>query len=372
MQEIAMIDSVERYIRGEMLPEERIFFEQLRKTNPAVDQLVVEHSLFLNKMNVFGETKNLKAGLQEIHDNLYELGSIHEESETRVVRLWRRYKRVVAVAASIAGVTALSISGLVSHLSPKADNRYVEQLSRKVSMLEKKQDNLSNTITAKINEVKSNRLAADGPAKVGGTGFLIDGKGWLITNAHVVENATAVSVQNNKGQEFNAKIIFIDINSDLAFLKIADESFKPFSALPYGISKVSADLGEQIFTLGFPRDEIVYGEGYMSAKTGYGGDTLACQIAVAANPGNSGGPVLNKNGEVVGVLSTRQVKAQGVVFAIKSKNIFRALDVLKNDSTRNDVSVSDLKISTNSTLKGMDRVQQIKKIEDFIFIVKSY
>ena len=160
----------------------------------------------------------------------------------------------------------------------------------------------------------------------------------------------------------------MDPASDLALLKIDDEDFKPYNSLPYGISRNSADLGEQIFTLGYPRDEIVYGEGYMSAKTGFEGDTLACQIAVAANPGNSGGPVLNKNGEVVGILSTRQIQAQGVVFAIKSKNIFKAIDQLK----ATDSSFAGLKIQTVSSLKAMDRVQQIRKIEDCIFIVKSY
>jgi len=150
-------------------------------------------------------------------------------------------------------------------------------------------------------------------------------------------------------------------------LKIDDEDFKPFASLPYSISKSGAELGEQIFTLGFPRDEIVYGEGYMSAKTGYDGDTLACQIAVAANPGNSGAPVMNKNGEVIGVLSARQLQAQGVVFAIKSKNIFRTLDSLRSDS-----SIANIKVPSASSLKGLDRVQQIKKMQDYIFIVKSY
>jgi S1-C subfamily serine protease len=372
MQETIMLDTIERYIRGEMLPEERVFFEQLRKSNPDVDQMVVEHTIFLNQMNKFGERKNLQNSLNEIHDKLFESGAIKPAEGAKIVRLWKKYKRVIAVAASIAGLTALSISGLISHISPKADNKYVEQLSRKVSILEKQQNNLNKTLSQKIDEDKSQKSLPEVPAKLGGTGFLIDGKGWIVTNAHVVENANSVSVQNNKGQDFSARIVYVDHLSDLAFLKITDSTFKPLPNLPYGITKTNGDLGEQLFTLGYPRDEIVYGEGYMSAKTGFAGDTLACQIAVAANPGNSGGPVLNKNGEVIGILSTRQVQAQGVVFAIKSKNIFKAVESIRADSTKTDSAFNNLKISTNSTIKGMDRIQQIKKIEDCVFIVKSY
>ena len=111
----------------------------------------------------------------------------------------------------------------------------------------------------------------------------------------------------------------------------------------------------------------MYGEGYMSAKTGYNGDTLSCQIAVAANPGNSGGPVFNKNGEVVGILSTRQLKAQGAVFAVTTRNIIKALDELKKDTT-----YQGLRVSSGSSVKGMERPQQIKKIEDCVFLVKTY
>jgi serine protease Do len=362
MEEIVMLDSIERYIRGEMLPEERVFFEQLRKSNPGVDQMVVEHTIFLNQMNKFGERRNFKSSLNEIHNELFEAGDIKEEQQAKVVRIWKRYKRVIAVAASIAGITALAISGAVSYVSPRTDNKYLELLNKKVQNLEQKQ----NMLNSQINEFKQ-KAPTDAPMKFGGTGFLIDGKGYLLTNAHVVNNAKAIVVQNNKGEEFKATILHIDPVSDLAFLKINDEDFKPYASLPYGISKSGADLGEQIFTLGFPRDEIVYGEGYMSAKTGFDGDTLACQISVAANPGNSGAPVLNKNGEVIGVLSARQIQAQGVVFAIKSKNIFKTLDSLKTDT-----SIASIKMPSASALKGMDRVQQIKKMQDYIFIVKSY
>ncbi|HTQ65635.1 MAG TPA: serine protease [Puia sp.] len=368
MQEIVMLDTIERYIRGEMLSEERVFFEQLRKTNPAVDQMVVEHTIFLNQMNKFGDRKNFKAALNDVHNQLFETGIIKEEQGAKVIKLWKKYKRVVAIAASIAGVTALGISGLISYLSPKADPKSVEILRRKMAVLEKNQSSLAH----ELNESKASKIP-EPTVKYGGTGFLIDGKGYIVTSAHVVNNATAVRVQNNKG-EFDTKIIYVNPKSDLAVLKIVDSNFRALSSLPYGISKTSGDLGEPIFTLGYPRDEIVYGEGYMSAITGFEGDTLACQIAVAANPGNSGGPVLDKNGDVIGVLITRQVQAQGAVFASKSKNIFKALDAIRTDSTviKNDSSLLNIKVSSSSSLKGMDRTQQIKKIQDYIFLVKSY
>ncbi len=105
-----------------------------------------------------------------------------------------------------------------------------------------------------------------------------------------------------------------------------------------------------------------------SAKTGFHGDTISCQIAVSANPGNSGGPVFNKNGEVIGILSTAQIKAQGVVFAIKSKNVYYAIDSLK----KTDTSYQKIKAPSVSNIRGLDRVQQVKQIEDCVYMVKSF
>src|SRR5215213_10589843 len=108
MDNIQLLDAVERYIRGEMNSQERVYFEQLRKTNPEVDQLVVEHTLFLNQLTKFGEHKQFKAGLNEIHNNLFEAGVIkHQAPKVKVFDLFLRHKKVLTVAACIAGFIAL-------------------------------------------------------------------------------------------------------------------------------------------------------------------------------------------------------------------------------------------------------------------------
>jgi serine protease Do len=188
----------------------------------------------------------------------------------------------------------------------------------------------------------------------------------MITNAHVVKDSRNIRVFNNKGEQFNAFVVRLDVPRDVAIIKIDDDHFKSFTSLPYGISKTSADIAEPIFTLGFPRDEIVYGEGYMSAKTGHNGDTLSCQIAVAANPGNSGGPIFDHNGEVIGILSAKETQTEDAVFAVQSKYIYRVMDELKKNPLYKNV-----KLSAKSSLGGLDRVQQFKKIQDCVFMVKG-
>ena len=361
MEELQLIDAVERYLRDEMTPEEKQYFESLRKTSPEVDQMVVEHSHFLNQLNEFGDKKNYRSTLNEVHNQLLETGEIKNEiPKVKVVSLWKKYKRVMAVAASIAGVTTLLIAAALN--SRKASTADLEQLRREFKReVAQKTNEVRKEVNAKISK------APETPIISGGTGFLIDGKGYLVTNAHVVKGSKTVLVQNNKGQEFRAQIIHTNAANDIAILKINDTDFKPLNLLPYGIRKTGADLGETLFTLGFPRDEIVYNEGYMSAKTGFNGDTMTCQIGVSANPGNSGGPVFNKNGEVIGIINTRQTQSQGVVFAITAKNIFLSIEEMKKDT-----ALRNLKLSSTSNVKGLDRVQQIKKIEDCVFMVKSY
>ena len=363
MNEMQVLDAFERYTSGEMSPQEQASFEELRKNNADIDQLAVEHGYLLQQLDAYKDIKNFRHSLHEVEAKLLEEGVIAKPQlagKAKVVSLWKRHRRNIAVAASIAALISLFSSGILFNYAKNQGDANIERLSRELNA---KISRLGHVINSNPNSIPTKPAPN---ASVGGTGFLIDGKGYLVTNAHVIASLKNIYVENNKGEYFNASAIYMDKNSDLALLKINDSSFKTINNIPYSIKKGSTDLSEQFFTLGFPRNEIVYGEGYVSAKSGNGGDSTAYQLTVSANPGNSGGPVVNKNGEIIGIITAKDSKADGVVYAAKSKNIFKLIQ----DLQAADTSVNqNIKLPVGSSLKGLDRVQQVKKMQDYVFMV---
>ena len=371
MEEARLIEAVEKYISGQMSPDERVYFEQLRKTNPDVDQAVVEHTFFLQQLNRCDEVRKLKSNLSDIHIDLAEKGLIQSsrlQGKARVIYLYNKYKRVAASAASIAGITALAFTALLSQGKP-ANKQDIMELSRDIKTIDQK----VNAIQKKNYELEKNLNVVQDQAttlppieyKSGGTGFLIDVKGYIATNAHVVKDAQHIAVQTDNGTEITAKVIYMNHDNDIAILKLTGKNYKAPSSIPYSIKKSSGDLAERIFTLGYPRNDIVYGDGYIASKTGYNGDTLSCQITIPANRGNSGSPIFNKNGEVIGILSKKEQTAEGVAFAIRSKYIYTALSQLQKDPS--NISI---KPPTSTSLKGVDRTQQVRRISDYVYLVK--
>ena len=366
-EDIAMIQNVERYLEDKMLPNEIAYFEQLRKNIPEIDEMVVEHSMLMHQLNSYSNRLDFKNSLNDIHNKLSEHGDISEGTQVstkgRIIQLYNKYKRVTAIAASVGGIIALVISALVSSIGPANNSDKIEQLGRVVAQIQQKQQYQGN----KINEVAKNR-DENIIVNSGGTGFLIDVDGYLVTNAHVLHGSSDAYVTSNTHDNYDATIVYRDEARDIAILKIDDKDFTQLKKLPYSIKKSEVELGEELFTLGYPRNDITYNKGDLSALTGFNGDTLSCQIQMSANPGNSGGPVFNKNGDVIGIISTREKQAQGVSFAIKSKNIFRLVEDLKNKENPIEINLP----TSSKSLKNKDRVSQIKQLESCVFLVKAF
>jgi serine protease Do len=363
MNEILLIEATERYLNGEMNEEEKKSFEAFTKSNSEASEFVLAHLNFSQQLNNYATTAAFKQNLNEVQSNLATSQPAIFETEvkasTKVVSFWNKYKKNIAVAASIAGFVSLFTSGVLVNYNNKVGHNNITELDYKIKQTEKKVDQLNNSIIAGQIPVK-----LPPSANYRATGFLLDGKGYILTNAHVANKMKTIYVENSKGQYFTATAIYADKNTDLAILKIVDSSFKIVLNLPYSFKKTNADLGEQLFTLGFPRNEIVYGEGYLSAKTGNDGDSTAYQLSVTVNPGNSGGPVLNKNGEVIGIITSKSSNADGAVYAAKSKSIFQVLEDIKKTNDK-----INIKLPTSNSLKGVERVQQIRRMEEFVYMV---
>lgn len=376
MEDSLLIDAVERFANGEMGEQEKVYFEDLRKNNPDLDQAVVEYMFFLNELNNYGSTRNFKHTLNEVETKLADDGFVFRaplKGKAKVIQLWNKYKRTVAVAASIAGVVSLCIGTVVTAVNSGKETD-IKPLVNIIQATKEKTDQMQNQLD-QLQKTNNDPNTAGTPAPrpkieatFRATGFLIDAaNSYIVTNAHVVKQAKKqLVVENNKGDQYAAQAAFVDEARDLAIIKITDNTFKKLPSVPYPIRRSNAELGEQVFMLGFPKQEIVYGEGYVSAKNGYQMDTIYCQLNTAANEGSSGSPVINKKGELIGILTSTQRNSQGVVFAIKSINIYRAVEAAKKMETN-----SNMKISSNSSLKGLDRESQIKKMQDYVFMVKG-
>jgi serine protease Do len=150
-----------------------------------------------------------------------------------------------------------------------------------------------------------------------GSGFIIDKKGYVVTNNHVIEGADQIKVKLDDDNEFDAEVVGRDPNTDLALLKINSE--KDLPVLKLGDSD-NLKIGHWVVAIGSPFGlERTVTAGIVSAKgrvIGSGPYDDFIQTDASINPGNSGGPLLNMDGEVVGINTAIIASGTGIGFAI--------------------------------------------------------
>ena len=159
----------------------------------------------------------------------------------------------------------------------------------------------------------------------------------------------------------------MDKEFDLAILKIIDPTFKINGLPPYAIKSVSDDVGTSIFTLGFPLvetlgEEIKVTNGIINSKSGFKGDSLYYQISTAIQPGSSGSPLFDKDGNLIGIVNSKYLGADNVSYAIKSLYLLKLIN-----------SIPDrCELSTVNEISGKELQDQIKVINSFIYLVEVY
>jgi S1-C subfamily serine protease len=354
---------IEDYLLGKLNPQETEALETLRRNDASVDHKVVSHKFFLESMEMFAAQSRLKEQLNSIHSEIdvETLAATFRPHPSKVVQLWRKHKSAIAVAASFLVLSLVSVYSIQHNTKQKEQ---LVLLSNQVNRAIKTQNSL-------IRKINNSATPAGKPViqnSVGGTGFAISTNGYILTNYHIINGADSLYVQNSKGESFKVKATYTDPQNDIAILKISDKNFANLSSIPYTIKKSTSSIGEMVYTLGYPKDDAVLGEGYVSSKNGFVGDTTQYQVAIAVNPGNSGGPVLDNDGNLVGIISGKPDQTEGAAFAVKSKYILEAMRAIPQDSLgRNKLSANK-----RSGLSGLKRTKQIEKIQDYVFMIKAF
>ena len=178
-----------------------------------------------------------------------------------------------------------------------------------------------------------------GGSKGGGTGsgIIFSNDGLVLTNHHVIAGCKKFTVIASTGEKLSASLVASDAKLDVAVLRLA-KPFKhaQFAAPPALVSSSGVKSGEKVFTIGHPlagllSSEAKYNEGSVSALSGMRDDLNIMQISVPIQPGNSGGPLANSRGEVIGLivatvngsalLRQQDILAQNINFAIKADPI---------------------------------------------------
>lgn len=308
-------------------------------------------------------------GIYEGSDNTgYKLGCVKQNGEYRLIYLGSRER----MAWWQIGDTKAVLRPSATNGFFKADwymaNKTLESNSYVVfdggSM--KTVIGSEETFYLKMYPTSSSNGISSATEKWSGTGFALN-NGYIATNYHVVENAKSIKVQGIKGNfniEYNAIVISTDKFNDLAIIKINDSRFNGFGAIPYRVKTSTSEVGEDVFVLGYPLtttmgDEIKLTTGVISSKTGFQGDVSLYQISAPIQPGNSGGPLFDGNGNLIGIVNAKHRGAENVSYAIKASYL--------NNLVESASSISLL--PTNNSVSGMSLSNKVKILKNFVFMI---
>jgi S1-C subfamily serine protease len=192
-----------------------------------------------------------------------------------------------------------------------------------------------------------------------GSGFFISRQGHIVTNYHVVEETSALFTKlniNGQIEKLPLRIVSKDKLNDLVILKVDKAGFDLGKDIPYGFEYNTLDVGEEVFTLGYPMvdvmgEELKFTDGKISAKSGIDGDITTYQITTPIQSGNSGGPLFKEeSGNIVGIvnatLNRKEFNGENVNYAIKSNLLKTLIESLSEPIKVNTVNaVKEMKLS---------------------------
>ena len=345
------------------------FWEGIKINNPYPTVANVGFNETEIKQNI-NENNDGICGIYEDFDDTYKLACIKQNGEYLLVYLgsnmddmdhWK-YGDVKAYLRSTATPGFFKADWYMRNKT-KETNTYVvfEGNSMKTVI-----DGGEEDVYLKMYPTATNITSPSQSQEWSGSGFALK-DGYIVTNYHVIDGAKSIQIQGVKGDftiKYNAEVIATDKFNDLALLKVSDSKFAGFGTIPYNVKTSVSDVGEDIFVLGYPLtstmgDEIKLTTGVISSKTGFQGDVSLYQISAPIQPGNSGGPLFDNKGNLVGIVNAKHTGAENVGYAIKTSYLRNLIES----------SISTNILPTNPQTATLSLPEKVKKLKNFVFMI---
>ena len=204
-------------------------------------------------------------------------------------------------------------------------------------------------------------------AEWAGSGFAV-ADGYVATNYHVVNGAKSIIIKGVNGDEkerYKGYVVATDRDHDLAIVRIVDKKFKGFDDIPYCIGKAVPEVGDDVFVLGYPLtstmgNDVKLTNGIISAASGYKGDQAMYQISAPVQPGNSGGPLFDNDGNVVGIVCAKHAEAENANYAIKVSYLYNLVCS----------SGIGIKMANNNKVKSTSLSKKVKQVKPFVYLIE--
>jgi len=344
-----MTELFDRYLFNQMSEEEKNQFEQNLRNDSQLKENFEQYKLLIQTFNDYHQKNELTDKFNQWYTEI-NITSLSSHSKT--------WWPVIYVAASVALV--VTISGIWFYETLKNETKKqgeeITYLKKEIKQIQSQQNNLVRS----IQKIQTKNYA---PANSQSTGFLI-ASNYVLTTYHSIQNADSIFIENDYFPRAEVKLVYTNSELDVALLYASSLSIKSPNI---HLLKKSVDIGNGIFTLGYPTSQLVYNEGYISSANGYNNDTAFYQITLPLNPGNSGGPLFDNKGNIIGMIVSKNITMEGVAFALKSNMLYALKDSLPADSLK---LIWDKAFKHN--VMNINKSSAIQKLKPYIFKVYVY
>lgn len=348
----------EKYLEDKLSPIEKSDFEK-RLDDIHFKEEFESYKNLIKELKEGIDYSEKRKKLNKIHDDIY--------GNKRSFYLNPKFYMVLSIAACF--ILFIYINPFLSKEDTMAEesSEYVELYNSDDAMesVEEEIDATHDEMTyVQLNPQLKDSLIDEISLQPLGTAFLINEYGVFITSKHLVDGREIVSLQNKDSEiVFEASVIYLDSIMDIAILKCHENITEQFNRVPFKFNKTQPQLGEEVFTLGYPKKDIVYTTGVVSSENGYKSDSLYIEISMPSSPGYSGAPLFNENGFLVGIITANNSKKQSVTYSLKHHYITKLIDNLEEQE------IIDIDLSNNYSKKYKNRSRLIEKYRPFIFEV---